>query len=124
MTDWKALCEELADALACHYPGHVDDDELLNRARAALAETVGEGPSRLRTERRTGPFGEWTALIPCNSPAPAPAGGVAHAAHVRRMCDIILNNTFGNEELDSLALFVGHHPDVLNASPAADGEVE
>lgn len=36
--DWRGLCEELADALACHYPGHVDDDELVNRARAALAQ--------------------------------------------------------------------------------------
>lgn len=35
--DWRRLCEELADALACHYPGHVDDDELVNRVRAALA---------------------------------------------------------------------------------------
>lgn len=49
-----------------------------DRARAALAaEPVTEGPSRLRTERRTGPFGEWTALIPCNSHAPADAGEVA-----------------------------------------------
>ena len=50
-----------------------------DRARAALAEPEPEaaGPTRLRTERRTGPFGEWTALIPCNSPAPAPAGEVA-----------------------------------------------
>ncbi len=46
MTDWRALCEELADALACHYPGHVDDDELVKRARAALAETVAV-PDRL-----------------------------------------------------------------------------
>ena len=38
------------------------------------------------------------------------------------MCEIILGNTFGNEELDSLALLVGHHPDVLNAAPAPAGE--
>jgi hypothetical protein len=57
--------------------------------------------------------------------------GVGEAALVRRMCEIILGNTFGNEELDSLALLVGHHPDVLNAStvpvsappPVAEGEV-
>ena len=42
MTDWRALCEELADALACHYPGHVDDDELVKRTRAALAQPEPE----------------------------------------------------------------------------------
>lgn len=36
--DWRGLCEELADALACHYSGHVDDDELVNRVRAELAK--------------------------------------------------------------------------------------
>lgn len=64
-------------------------------------------------------------------PAPPAAGGVGEAALVRRMCEIILGNTFGNEELESLALLVGHHPDVLNAStlpahalPLPQGEVK
>lgn len=57
-------------------------------------------------------------------PAPVPAEGeVGYAKDVRRMCDIILGNTFGNEELDSLALLVGHHADVLNAAPPVEGEV-
>jgi hypothetical protein len=34
---------------------------------------------------------------------------------IHRMCEIILGDTFGNKELDSLAFSVGHHPDVLNA---------
>lgn len=49
--------------------------------------------------------------------------GVGEAALVRRMCEIILGNTFGNEELDSLALLVGHHPDVLNAFHVPTEEV-
>ena len=36
-------------------------------ARAALAEPEPKESARLRTERRFGPFGEWTALVPCNS---------------------------------------------------------
>jgi len=38
---------------------------------------------------------------------------------VKRMCDIILNEEYGecfNRELYSLALYVGHDPDILNAS--------
>ncbi len=34
---------------------------------------------------------------------------------IRRICEIVLNNAFGNSELDSLALYVGHHPLVLNS---------
>lgn len=34
---------------------------------------------------------------------------------IHRICQIILGNRFGNDELDSLALMVGHHPLVLNA---------
>ena len=37
---------------------------------------------------------------------------------IRRMCEIVLNNTFGNSELDSLALYVGHHPLILNPDNA------
>lgn len=33
---------------------------------------------------------------------------------ISRMCEIILSNTFGNHELDSLAWYVGHHPLILN----------
>lgn len=59
-----------------------------------------------------------------HQPAPPAEGEVGEAALVRRMCEIILGNTFGNKELDSLALLVGHHPDVLNApDPAPAGEV-
>lgn len=35
---------------------------------------------------------------------------------IRRMCDIVLNNNFGNKALDSLALYVGHDSRVLNAA--------
>ncbi|MFZ9848962.1 MAG: hypothetical protein ACO3EF_00170 [Vulcanococcus sp.] len=56
-----------------------------------------------------------------HQPAPPAESEVGEAALVRRMCEIILGNTFGNKELDSLALLVGHHPDVLNApDPAPD----
>lgn len=41
-TDWRGLCEELSDALAAHHPGHVDDQELIDRARAALSESYRE----------------------------------------------------------------------------------
>ena len=37
---------------------------------------------------------------------------------ISRMCEIILGNTFGNRELDSLAFYVGHHPLVLNPGNA------
>ena len=33
---------------------------------------------------------------------------------VHRLCQIILGNKFGNAELDSLAFYIGHHPDILN----------
>ena len=33
---------------------------------------------------------------------------------IGRMCRIITGNDFGNKELDSLALRIGHYPDVLN----------
>lgn len=33
---------------------------------------------------------------------------------IKRMCDIVLNTNTVSSELDSLALSVGHHPDVLN----------
>ncbi len=33
---------------------------------------------------------------------------------IGRMCRIITGNNFGDEELDALALWIGHHPDVLN----------
>ena len=39
---------------------------------------------------------------------------------IKRMCDIITNNTFGDDELDSLALHIGHHPDLLN--PTSDNK--
>lgn len=35
---------------------------------------------------------------------------------VKRMCEIVLGNNFGNSELDGLALHVGHDPDVLNSA--------
>jgi hypothetical protein len=47
--DYRALCAELLQELCCHYrswelkEGHCSD--AMNRARAALAEPVGEGPS-------------------------------------------------------------------------------
>lgn len=69
MTDYKQLCAELADVLA-QYVNLPDDPEavaLLRHARAALAEPEPKESARLRTERRFGPFGEWTALVPCNS---------------------------------------------------------
>lgn len=70
-------------------------------------------------------------LEQCYCPASVPVGEVRYDKDVCRMCEIILGNTFGNKELDSLALLVGHHPDVLNAStvpvsaslPVAAGEV-
>ena len=37
---------------------------------------------------------------------------------IRRMCEIILGNSFGNHELDSLAWYVGHHPLILNPGNA------
>lgn len=37
---------------------------------------------------------------------------------INRMCEIILGNNFQNNELDSLAFYIRHHPDVLN--PKAD----
>jgi hypothetical protein len=37
------------------------------------------------------------------------------ARKIQRICDIVLNNSFGNKELDSLALDIAHHPDILNA---------
>lgn len=40
---------------------------------------------------------------------------------VKRMCEIILGYNFGHKELDSLALEIGHHPDVLN--PPASEEI-
>jgi hypothetical protein len=50
---------------------------------------------------------------------------------IRRMCEIVLGHSFGNKELDSLALWIGHHPCVLNPSAHAmplpapqGGEVE
>jgi len=36
-------------------------------------------------------------------------------AMIKRMCDIILNNDSFNKELDSLAMFVGHHPLILGS---------
>jgi hypothetical protein len=33
---------------------------------------------------------------------------------IKRMCDIILGNESFNKELDSLALSIGHYPDILN----------
>lgn len=39
---------------------------------------------------------------------------------VRRMCDIILGNRFGNKELEGLALYVGHDNRVLNADQLQD----
>ncbi len=35
---------------------------------------------------------------------------------IRRICEIILGNNFGNRELDSLAFYVGHHPAILNST--------
>ena len=34
---------------------------------------------------------------------------------IKRMCDIVLGNPRTNKELDSLAFYVGHHPDIMNA---------
>ena len=33
---------------------------------------------------------------------------------IKRMCEIILGENLGDEELDYLALCVGHHPEILN----------
>lgn len=41
---------------------------------------------------------------------------------VRRMCDIVLNNRLGNNELESLALYVGHDARVLNAAQPQENE--
>jgi hypothetical protein len=46
----------LGDPEASEILAYVEELE----ARAALANSA-----RLRTERRFGPFGEWTALVPC-----------------------------------------------------------
>ena len=35
---------------------------------------------------------------------------------IRRICEIILGNNFGNHELDSLAFYVGHNPAILNST--------
>ena len=37
---------------------------------------------------------------------------------IRRMCEIVLSNTFRNPELESLAWYVGHHPLILNPGNA------
>jgi hypothetical protein len=41
---------------------------------------------------------------------------------IARMCEIILGNSFGNHELDSLAWYVGHHPLILNPGNAQQKE--
>ena len=41
---------------------------------------------------------------------------------ISRMCEIILGNRFGNRELDGLALYVGHHPLILNPGYKEDAE--
>ena len=43
-TDFRALCAELLDEFV-YYTDWSDAEELKDRARAALAEPVGEGPS-------------------------------------------------------------------------------
>lgn len=35
---------------------------------------------------------------------------------IKRICDIILNNPTVTEELDSLALRVSNHPNIINAN--------
>ena len=42
---------------------------------------------------------------------------------IKRMCDIIVNNRFGNAELDSIALWMEHHPDIKN-TPATNVDIE
>ena len=37
----------------------------------------------------------------------------ADVRKIQRMCDIVLNSSFGNSELDKLALHIAHHPDIL-----------
>ena len=41
-------------------------------------------------------------------------------ADVKRMCEIIMNNNFGHNTLDSLAWYVSHHPDVMNIQNTSD----
>lgn len=43
---------------------------------------------------------------------------------IKRICDIVVNNNFGNNELDSLAFYVGHHPDVISAKSVNEGVKE
>ena len=45
MTDFRALCSELVDVLADHCGDNEFAWGLVDRASAALAEPVGEGPS-------------------------------------------------------------------------------
>lgn len=33
--------------------------------------------------------------------------------NIKRICDIVVNNCFGHDELDRLAFYVGHHPDIF-----------
>lgn len=47
MTDFRALCAEMVEALhehTCLYEGH--ESELVTRAREALAQPEPEGPSK------------------------------------------------------------------------------
>jgi hypothetical protein len=80
-TDHRALCAELLYAVQSHLLfTDVDTttaqqrakrvDDAMNAARAALAQPEPVPPSLLRTERRDGPWGEWSALIA--QPVPAP----------------------------------------------------
>lgn len=32
---------------------------------------------------------------------------------INKMCQLILGNCFGNLELDTLAFYVGHHPNII-----------
>lgn len=118
ITDYEAAARLVRLALAAFRPAPV------------LAKEAGELVSLFRGWAEAYPDGakldpQWltrAADLLERQAASAPAGEVMEVAHVRRMCEIILGNTFGNEELDSLALLVGHHPDVLNASTAPAAE--
>jgi hypothetical protein len=35
--------------------------------------------------------------------------------YIKRICEIILNNNFGNDDLDSYAFWISHHPEIMKA---------
>lgn len=88
VTDWRELCEELADKLATCWPSTFDAPDCLTRARAALAEPepeVGPTDEELNKLMESVPWegspNRWgrqvarATLARWGRPSPAPAEG-------------------------------------------------